>query len=231
MEKAELLYISPLRLISNSIRYSHATWNSSDTEKEKKKQIAKAILKGNYINNITGNYILGQKDYDLIKRVGFHQNHSSVLEHSLIVYDVLMSTKALLEESRHRIGVSQTVTSTRYAIDKVDVIFTKSLDNKVNTFLEKQRKDIIKLFNEYRDENNRIKQTDMDNLALVLPQAFMYKLQLSFNLRSLEHFLELRLSKSAHFTIRRIAKSLFNVLPCEWQNLLLENKNIKRSIK
>lgn len=146
-------------------------------------------------------------------------NHSSVLEHSLLVFDVKMSTKALLEESRHRIGLSQTVTSSRYALDKIYIEFEESPSPRVQESLNKIKEIVVSCLNAGEP---------LDEVAMLLPQAFIYELRLTFNLRSLLHFLDLRLAKSAHRTIRKIAVELLDTLPLAYRELVLENESIKK---
>jgi thymidylate synthase ThyX len=150
---------------------------------------------------------------------------------NIIVFDIKMSTKALIEESRHRNNVSQTVTSSRYALDVIDIEFEKTGDENIDDFLENYRQACIRLIDSYRNEKGRISKKDMDNLAMILPQAFIYKMQLTFNLRSLLHFLELRLSKAAHWSIRNIAKEMFEVLPGDYKELILEDEDIKKELE
>ncbi len=192
----KLHFVSPLYLISNAIRYSHGTWDKSDTKTKH----------------------IGEKDFSLIQKVGFHDNHSSVLEHSMITFDVELSTKGLLEYSRHRIGTGTTVTSTRYALNKIPIktekIGNEYLDNLVDQYVKNIQNAID------------TKKGTMDELAMTLPQNYMYKMQLTFNIRSLSHFLRLRLHKSAHITIRSMALEMFEELPKEYQELLLCDKKI-----
>lgn len=194
----KLIYISPLSLISNAIRYSKATWDKSDTD----------------------GFTIGEKDLDLIKRVGFNMNHKSVLEQSTITYDLKCSTKCLLELERHRVGVSMTVTSSRYALDKVQIEFEPTGNPRVDAIIENYVKRI-----EYALEKDY---GSNDELAMALPQAFYYTLQLSFNLRSLIEFLKLRLSGAAHKTIRKVAVGLCDELPHDWFELIMLDKVINK---
>ncbi len=204
-QQVRLLHISPLWLIANGIRYSHATWDKSDS-------VA--------IDNI--NKEIGEKDFELIKRVGFNLKHESVLEMSQIVFDVRMSQKALLEESRHRIGVSQVVTSSRYALKKIEIEMELTGDEEIDKDLELIKQIVIK----------RLKQgKSLDKVSKLLPQAFIYTLQIQFNLRSLLHFLRLRLDKAAHRDIRIIALKMVEALPGEWVELILEDKEVERKLR
>jgi len=205
----KLIYASPLWLIANGIRYSRDNHHLSDS---------KVLFRDNGSIETT----LGSKDFDLIKRIGFHKFHSSVLEHSLLVFHVELSTKALLEWTRHRIGVAYTVTSSRYALDSMGIKLELTGDTKIDNILQR----IKQLIDEAMVDS---KKKDFDKLAMLLPQAFMYEMQVSFNLRSLVHFLKLRTSKSAHITIRKLALEIIDVLPNDYKELVLLEPTIKEN--
>ena len=216
-QEVKLLFSSPLWLISNGIRYSHNNHNKSDSEDIK-------LVNGMELEAFPNFGSIGEKDYDLIKRIGFHMNHSSTLEHSLIVYHLKLTTKALLEFSRHRIGLSMTVTSSRYSLGSMGIEFEPTGDVIIDTHL-KDLKDKL----DYLVEHASKKQ--FDRLAELLPQAFLYKGQFTFNLRSLVHFLELRTNKSAHRDIIIIAYKMFESLPDDYKDLILCNKTILKQIE
>jgi flavin-dependent thymidylate synthase len=250
-QSVELKYATPLWLIADAIRYSRDNHYLSDSLPILKRlgknvenlkcplcsseMIICATTNSKHLNCTACGHIIrkcehiGPKDYNLIKRVGFHMHHDSTLEHSKIVFDVKMAQKALLEESRHRIGVSQTVTSSRYALDIMGVEFEPTRKDDINAVMEDYRQEIIKLIELYKDETGKVPKEAMDDLAMMLPQAFIYKMQLTFNMRSLIHFLELRVSPAAHYTIRGIAIQMIKALPLEWKHLILENKIIKKN--
>jgi len=219
-QRVKLIFTSPLWLISNGIRFSHDNHNQSDTIyfSEENKTVYSSCIK------------IGKKDFNLIKKIGFVHFHQSVLEHSLIVFDVHMTTKSLLEESRSRIGVSQTVTSSRYALDLIDIEREPTGDSKLDEFNEKYRLELIELIDSYRNDKGRIFKKDMDRLSLSLPQWFIYKMQLSFNLRSLVGFLKLRLGSEVHINIRQIAYMLFKELPDDYKELVLADKDIAKKV-
>jgi thymidylate synthase ThyX len=150
-QEAKLLYISPLVLISNAIRYSHATWDKRDSEfvfkckycgyciEELKAPVDKKTGKY-YCRNcsmvepyVINDGYLDDNNFNLIKRVGFKLKHHSVLEHSMITYHLKLSQKALLEATRHRIGVSWTVTSSRYALKKINIELEPTGDKNIDT--------------------------------------------------------------------------------------------------
>jgi len=134
-----LLYITPLWLISNGIRQSHDTANKADSwmidQSEQNmlkcpfcgcQELTEVFTQNNWAYNAICNdcganldHHVGTKDYDLIKRVGFKFKHESVLEHSLIVFEFEASRALLQELARHRIGVSPTIKSTRYTLKEL----------------------------------------------------------------------------------------------------------------
>jgi len=193
MKKVKLKHITPLILISQGIRYSRSTHPKSDS-----------------YNNMK----IGEKDLDLIKRIAFDKNHGSVLEHSMIVFDIICSAKCLLELSRHRTGVSMTVTSSRYALRKIEIEYEQTGNMAVDLAMSNSFDSIKKLL---KNKNNKL-----DDISMALPASFYYSLQLTFNLRSLIHFLKLRLDKSAHYTIRNVAKEMLKKLPNDYKELLKE---------
>ena len=206
-QSVKLIYSSPVALISNAIRYSHSNHNLSDS-------------KFFYIEGKAIDIIVGEKDFNLIKRVGFKMKHESVLEFGTLIFDVKMSTKALLEESRHRVGISKTVTSSRYALNKIDILFELTNDKEIDDDLEWWKHQI----------ETRLKQNKpLDKVSKMLPQAFIYSMQWQFNLRSLLHFLRLRLTKEAHIDIRIIAKLLIDALPNDYRELVLLDNKIKEN--
>ena len=52
-----------------------------------------------------------------------------------------------------------------------------------------------------------------DDLKLLLPQAFIYRMQVQFNAQSLQHFLALRSAKSSHYHIRDLANAIHTQIP------------------
>ena len=68
-----------------------------------------------------------------------------------------------------------------------------------------------------------------DSLKHVIPESYLTDLVMTINVRSLRNFLQLRLSKSAHKSIRALANEMLTSLPVEhlflYKDLLEENKN------
>jgi flavin-dependent thymidylate synthase len=199
-QEVKLLYISPLVLISNAIRYSHANWDKSDSNED----------------------IIGDNDFNLIKRVGFKLKHHSILEHSMITYHLKLSQKALLEATRHRVGVSWTVTSSRYALKKINIELEPTGDENIDTTVYDVLEETIKFAFKYSKS--------LDVVSKLLPQSFLYIAQVTFNLRSLLHFFRLRLAKDAHRDIRIIAYLMYKELPDDYKKLIKEDEVIEKHL-
>jgi thymidylate synthase (FAD) len=155
----------------------------------------------------------GEKDFNLIERVGFKLKHESILEMFDFVWDIEMSTKTLLAMSRHRIGVSLTMRSTRYTTKKRKGQHQVQSTDKTKEYLHR----IMAIVDEAIETG-----ISDDELSLLLPQSYIYRGQVKMNGRSLKHFLGLRLEKSAHFQIRQMAQDMFDTLPNEYKKLYSE---------
>lgn len=139
--------------------------------------------------------------------------HSSTMEFLTYVYDVELSTKTLLALSRHRIGISMTMRSTRYTTKKNAGNHQVQSTEATKGYLDR----IMSIVNEAIDEG-----LSNDEISLLLPQAYVYRGQLQLNGRSLQHFLSLRTKQDAHFQIRELANELFNQLPEDHKYLFEE---------
>ena len=92
-----LLHNSPLYIAAHGAR---TCWDSGD--------------KSDTVNNICGD-----KDRELIDRVGNKFRHASILEHLVYTFYIEGVSRALLQElARHRIA-SYSVKSTRYTISEL----------------------------------------------------------------------------------------------------------------
>ena len=241
---AKLIYITPLWLIVNGIRYSHDNHHLSDTKEKQQAYITKTVIKGDFVNEKIKEHIIGNKDFDLIKRVGFKMKHESVLEHSLIIFEIEASRALLQELSRHRIGVSPTVKSTRYVLKK-DLKNEKSFEwNTLEEFKEiKDRAKKYVYLTGYDDIDDRIiraleelrwlikENFPNDIIKYALPEAFLFKGQYSFNLRSLVHLLELRTNKDVLPEFQRLCVDIIDALPDDYKELVLTNEKIRTNYK
>jgi flavin-dependent thymidylate synthase len=233
----KVIYVSPLWLISNGIRMSHDNHHLSDDDNVR-------VINGLEPTEDEDYNDIGSKDFDLIKRVGLKLKHESVLEHSLLVFEFTISRALLQELSRHRIGVSPTVKSTRYTLAK-DLKNEISFLNKDGSVLKDtytRASKYVYLTNSDADyfivqslEDVRWlvqnKKLSNDVIKYVVPEAFLTKGQWSFNLRSLLHLLRLRTNKDVLKEFRELSFNIIDSLPDEWKELVLEDEAINKNYK
>ncbi|MCR2064883.1 MULTISPECIES: FAD-dependent thymidylate synthase [Campylobacter] len=162
----------------------------------------------------------GEKDKELIDRVGNKFKHASTLEHLNYNFYIQEISRACLQElARHR-HASFSVKSTRYTLKEL----RNESEFKENDF-ENARRYLVLCGNEAVDnasikalENLRvILQTSisLDLAKYCLPESYKTELTFSINARSLQNFLSLRSSKSALWEIRALARTMFEALPDE----------------
>ncbi|WP_169777170.1 FAD-dependent thymidylate synthase [Campylobacter mucosalis] len=163
----------------------------------------------------------GEKDIELIDRVGNKFKHASTLEHLYYNFYIQGISRALLQElARHRIA-SLSVKSTRYTLKELK----KEPKFELNDF-ENASRYIVLTGNELVDnasikalENLReilaTTTTSLDIVKFCLPECYKTELTWSINARSLQNFLSLRSNKSALWEIRNLANELYNALPDE----------------
>jgi len=156
----------------------------------------------------------GEKDKELIDRVGNKFKHSSTLEHLVYTFYIKGISRALLQElARHRVA-SLSVKSTRYTLkelkecDSIDydkfLVFTgvESVDNASKLALDNLQKILLD-------------GVANDKAKYCLPESYKTELTWSINARSLQNFLALRSSKSALWEIQELAHKVYEALPTE----------------
>lgn len=161
-----------------------------------------------------GDYCDTDKRDNRITKVALKHKHSSVLEFATFTFDISASTKVLLEMTRHRMA-SYACQSSRYTLNKTDIIFESTGNSYIDGILYDLKETIEELVEE--GYSNEI-------VSLMLPQAFQYNWTVMFNARSLKNFLELRMASSAHFMIRDVAIEMFNCIPDEMKYLFEEKE-------
>lgn len=180
----------------------------------------------------------GEKDKELIDRVGNKFKHASTLEHLTYTFYVAGISRALLQElARHRMA-SYSVKSTRYTLKelKSEESFTdgmsavelyKKYTNPDEVYNDKHMKRAEKylvftgeLFTDFSSvcalENLRlVLQSGVanDKAKFCLPESYKTELTWTINARSLQNFLALRASKSALWEIRDMANNIFETIP------------------
>ena len=169
----------------------------------------------------------GEKDIELIDRVGNKFKHASTLEHLSYNFYLKGISRALLQElARHRMA-NLSVKSTRYTLKELK----NESEFKKGDF-ENASRYIVLTGNETVDnasinalENLRqILQTpiSLDIAKYCLPECYKTELSWSINARSLQNFLSLRTSKSALWEIRNLANLIYEALPDE-HKFIFEN--------
>ena len=192
----KLLHNSPLWLASNAIRMSHDNHDKSDT--------IFVVHGSNGYKETLG--VIGEKDKELIERVGNKFKHKSVLEQLVYWFEIDGISRACLQElARHRTA-RLTVKSTRYTLHKI-----KDTDNLMDYLVPVTEE--IDLCNIVSLKALLESSSSNDKAKYMLPEAFKTKLQWQIDGRNLQCFLELRTSKDALWEIRELAKNIFNSLP------------------
>jgi len=166
----------------------------------------------------------GEKDKELIDRVGNKFKHASTLEHLVYTYYIQGISRALLQElARHRIA-SLSVKSTRYTLKelKKEAPFTCSDTNRAKEYLVLTGVDIVDEMSIKALENLRVVLASgigNDKAKYCLPESYKTELTWTINARSLQNFISLRSDKSALWEIRNLSNLLYDKLPKEHKYL------------
>ena len=166
----------------------------------------------------------GEKDKELIDRVGNKFKHASTLEHLVYTYYIQGISRALLQElSRHRIA-SLSVKSTRYTLKelKAEEVFTCKDSDRAKKYLVFTDNTLVDEMSIKALENLRLvlkEGESNDKAKYCLPESYKTELTWTINARSLQNFISLRSSKSALWEIRDLAKALYEILPSDHQYL------------
>ncbi len=169
----------------------------------------------------------GEKDRELIDRVGNKYKHASTLEHLVYTFYIQGISRALLQElARHRMA-SLSVKSTRYTLKEL-----KNEEPFEENDFERAKKYLVLTGNEMVDSmsikalNNLqkvLKEGISNDIAkYCLPECYKTELTWTINARSLQNFLALRSSKSALWEIRELALEVFKAVPEDHKYLFEE---------
>ena len=160
----------------------------------------------------------GEKDKDLINRVGNKFKHASTLEHLTYTFYINGVSRALLQElARHRMA-SPSVKSTRYTLKELKesgkIDYEKFL---VFTGIES----VDKASCQALDNLQQILLSGVanDRAKYCLPESYKTELTWTINARSLQNFISLRSTKAALWEIRDLAIKLYDILPKDHQYL------------
>lgn len=169
----------------------------------------------------------GEKDKELIHRVGNKLKHASTLEHLYYTFYIQGISRACLQElARHRIA-SLSVKSTRYTLKELkekESFLPFCMDNmeRAKHFLVFTSNQAVNEASILALENLRkllVSNIGNDLAKFAMPESYKTELTWSINARSLQNFLRLRSSNNALWEIRALAFGLFEALPQEHQFL------------
>jgi len=162
----------------------------------------------------------GEKDKDLINRVGNKFKHASTLEHLTYTFYISGVSRALLQElARHRMA-SPSVKSTRYTLKELKDTKSETIDYEkflVFTGIEA----VDKASCQALDNLQQILLSGVanDRAKYCLPESYKTELTWTINARSLQNFISLRSTKAALWEIRDLAIKLYDILPKDHQYL------------
>lgn len=169
----------------------------------------------------------GEKDKDLIDRIGNKFKHASTLEHLSYTFFIEGISRAVLQElARHRMS-SPSVKSTRYTLKelKEEDAFSSMDTLRASKYLVMTKNKMVDEMSIKALENLRIVlqgNVSNDIAKYCLPESYKTSLTWTINARSLQNFIALRTSKAALWEIRDLANALFKSLP-EDHKYLFEN--------
>ena len=149
--------------------------------------------------------------------------HESVIEHVSVNFAVSgLARSTLIELSRHRVGVSMSVRSTRFTDDYFEFLIPASIRDDEEA-VERFKELCYASVEVYNDQISRLEQRDMEDVESktlqrkrlreaarnILPHALTSDLLLTLNARSIRHIVELRSNEHADMDFREFANALF----------------------
>ncbi|ASM36163.1 FAD-dependent thymidylate synthase [Campylobacter sputorum] len=162
----------------------------------------------------------GDKDKELIDRVGNKFKHASTLEHLHYNFYIKGISRACLQElARHRMA-SLSVKSTRYTLKELknESEFKEDDFQNASRYIVLTGNEIVDKASIKALENMRLllgQNISLDIAKFALPECYKTELSWSVNARSLQNFISLRSSKSALWEIRNLAIAIFEAIPDE----------------
>ena len=166
----------------------------------------------------------GEKDKELIDRVGNKFKHASTLEHLVYNFYIEGISRALLQElARHRMA-SLSVKSTRYTLKELknEESFSSKDSERASKYLVLTGVEMVDEMSIKALENLRlvlVEGISNDKAKYCLPESYKTELTWTINARSLQNFLTLRSDKSALWEIQNLAHALYDALPEEHKYL------------
>jgi len=213
--EVKLLSSTPLNVCSHAIRTCWQSHDKGDTD------------------DMTGD-MTGEKDKELIDRIGNKFKHASMLEMLQYHFDIQgISLSTSHQLVRHR-AFTYAQQSSRYTLSRIlkdvdeftndninDYCYinednkhlTDSLVEQMNILLREVRKG-------YRN----------DDLKYLMPTAFKTQIIIRADGRNLQNFLALRSTTHAHYEIRELAYAIYDVLPEQHKYLFKDFVDETRSV-
>jgi thymidylate synthase (FAD) len=156
--------------------------------------------------------------------------HQTCLEAVQFVYYVTGVSKSLAGQwTRHRIGIGWTFRSTRYVKANKNMFIYPALEyidsqdqvKSIYQAYEKEHRHSLDVYDDLQKLGVRNQE-----LRRLMPVGWSTAAYVYVNARSLRHFFELRLEKSAEWEIRRLAYLMFNdvmaIAPTLFEDLIKE---------
>lgn len=164
----------------------------------------------------------GEKDRELINRVGNVYKHASVLESLVYSFFIQGISRACLQElARHRIA-SYSVKSSRYTLAELKRADISTLE-KASKFIKLTSNDKVNQASHKALQNLKEllldSSTTNDVAKYAMPECYLTELTWTVNARSLQNFLTLRTSKHALWEIQELALCIYEALPQEHKYL------------
>jgi thymidylate synthase (FAD) len=241
--KVKLIHYTPLWVCSSAVRKCWASEDKSDTYLGAKCRCCEHIYIQDEEQTLDcpkcecDEYVFvrtcGEKDKELIYRVGNKFKHASTLEHLVYTFDVAGISRACLQElARHRIA-SYSVKSTRYTLKELkddDGIY--DVDNFCCGVNYTNYCTVIDNFGDADIHTSQQLQRlawqlrkgmSNDKAKYMLPENFKTSLVMTINARSLQNFLSLRTASSALLEIQQLAHAIYEQIPSEHKYLFEEH--------
>lgn len=244
--KVTLLQHSPLFVSEIAARVCYDSFGLSENESIRSFEQTEDRLKELQNQDINSSEILDKLTWAYF--------HASIVEHTSLSFFVQdLSREVLQEIVRHRVGTSFSVKSTRYTIEPLIDAFVDILENDTIETQEKFRNIVknniivdddkwidiettalyskLKLYNQeeplVKGLKGSRKKKQNDRVKRCLPETWMTKMVITFNIRSFKHFVELRDSGSAYFGIRELTENMMSQVPDKLMRYIKKPKDLK----
>ena len=161
----------------------------------------------------------------LFEKVGKFDNPLRELEYANVSFDLIMDQGAYFEFKRHRM-MTQTVQelSVEHGYATPRAIIESGFEERYHTCMA----EIAELYEKIAAWNPQV-------AAYVVPNAYNRRVFCQSNLRSLFHFIQLRSASNAHFSIRRVAYGMLELLqphyPLFSEKIMAKNKLTSQEIE